>query len=65
MLGVVAVAASITPVGVGGCGDDDDDAELGTFERDSFPFTFAYPDGFEVRDDVSASQTLGGGADES
>lgn len=64
ILGVVAVAASITPVGLAGCGDDDDD-ELATFERDTFPFTFEYPDGFEVTDDVSASQTLGGGADES
>ena len=60
ILGVVAVAASITPVGLAGCGDDDDD-ELATFERDTFPFTFEYPDGFEVTDDVSASQTLGGG----
>jgi hypothetical protein len=65
MLGVVAVAASITPVGIVGCGGDDDDSELATFDRDSFPFTFEYPDGFEFTEDVRLSQTLGGGADES
>lgn len=33
-----------------------------TFERDTFPFTFEYPDGFEFIDDVSGSYTLGGGS---
>ena len=32
-----------------------------TFERDTFPFTFEYPDGFEFTDKVSASRQLGGG----
>jgi hypothetical protein len=61
MLRVVAVAAVITPVGIAGCGGDDDDSEPATFERDTFPFTFEYPDGFEFTDDVSAERQLGGG----
>jgi hypothetical protein len=61
MLRVVAVAAVITPVGIAGCGGADDDSEPATFERDTFPFTFEYPDEFEFTDDVSAEQQLGGG----
>jgi hypothetical protein len=44
----------------GGCGDDSD----GTFERDDFPFTFEYPDGFEERDDITVDQNLGANADQ-
>jgi hypothetical protein len=51
-------------VGIAGCGGDDDDSGPSTFESDTFPFTFEYPDGFEVTDDVSVSQQLGGVADE-
>ena len=61
----MAVAASITGVGIAGCGGDDEDSEHATFERDTFPFTFEYPEDFELIDDVNASQVLGGGADES
>jgi hypothetical protein len=64
MLGVRAVATSLAAVGIAGCGGDDDDSDPATFERDTFPFTFEYPDGFEVTDHVSTSKTLGGGADE-
>jgi hypothetical protein len=37
------------------CGSADDDSEPATFERDTFPFTFEYPDEFEFTDDVSAN----------
>lgn len=36
-----------------------------TFEREGFPFTFEYPDSFELTEDVSVAQTLGGGSDDS
>lgn len=61
MLRVVAVAAVIPPVGIVGCGGANDDSEPATFERETFPFTFEYPDEFEFTDDVSAEQQLGGG----
>jgi hypothetical protein len=49
------------------CGDDDDGGGDGnvTFEREGFPFTFEYPDSFELTEDVSVAQTLGGGSDDS
>jgi hypothetical protein len=62
MLRVVAVGAVITPVGIAGCASDDDDSEAATFARDTFPFTFEYPDEFEFTEDVSAEQQLGGDA---
>jgi hypothetical protein len=46
------------------CGDDDDDSGGGTFDREEFPFTFSYPDGFEVTEDVTVDQALGSQADE-
>jgi hypothetical protein len=68
MLRVVAVAAAITPIGIAGCASEADketiDAMVSTtttFVRDTFPFTFEYPDGFEFTDDVNVSRTLGGG----
>jgi hypothetical protein len=63
MLRVVAVGAVITPVGIVGCGGDDDDSEPATFAGDAFPFTFEYPDEFEFTEDVSAEQQLGGSDD--
>jgi hypothetical protein len=67
-LRVVAVAAAITAIGIAGCVNEADKETINamvsttmTFERDTFPFTFEYPDGFELTDDVSASEQLGGG----
>jgi hypothetical protein len=72
MLRVVAVTAAITPFGIAGCASEADKETINamvstttTFERDTFPFTFEYPDRFEFTDEFSASRTLGGGADES
>ena len=53
----IALAALVV-----GCGDDE--SEGGTFDREEFPFTFSYPAGFEVTDEVSLQQTLGAEADE-
>jgi hypothetical protein len=63
-LPTVALVATIALVALAGCGGDDDDSEPSIFESESFPFTFEYPDGFEVTDDVSISQELGVAADE-
>jgi hypothetical protein len=49
---------------LGGCGGDDDDSDGGTFDEEAFPFTFSYPDGFEVTEDVTVDQALGAQADE-
>lgn len=65
MLRLAAGAAGIIAVGIAGCSGDDDESGPATFQRDTFPFTFEYPDGFEFSDDVSTSQELGGGSDES
>jgi hypothetical protein len=72
MLRVVAVTAAITPIGITGCASEADKETINamvstttTFERDTFPFTFEYPDGFEFTDEWSASRTVGRGADES
>jgi hypothetical protein len=46
------------------CGDDDDSGGEGTFDREEFPFTFSYPEGFEVTEDVTVDQALGAQADE-
>ena len=43
------------------CGDGSDGG--GTFDESDFPFTFEYPDGFEVADDVTVDQELGAAAD--
>jgi hypothetical protein len=61
---MLPITACATAAGVVGCGGDDA-SEPATFGRDTFPFTFEYPEGFELVDDVSASQVVGGGADES
>jgi hypothetical protein len=72
MLRVVAVTAGITPIGIAGCASEADKETINamvstttTFERDMFPFTFEYPDGFEFTDEVSASRTPGRSSDES
>jgi hypothetical protein len=62
LLWTVAIAAILAAVGLAGCGGDDD--EPATFESGAFPFTFQYPGGFEVTDDVSVARQLGGAADE-
>jgi hypothetical protein len=64
VLWLVAIAATMATIGIAGCGGDDDDSGPSTFESDTFPFTFEYPDGFEVTEDVSISQELGGAVDE-
>jgi hypothetical protein len=58
-------ALLILPVlALAACGDDDDDSGGGTFDEEAFPFTFSYPDGFEVTEDVTVDQALGAQADE-
>jgi hypothetical protein len=59
-----ATLLALAVVGIAGCGGDDDDSGPSRFESDTFPFTFEYPDGFEVTDEVSLAQELGGAADE-
>ncbi len=43
------------------CGDDSGGG--GTFDESAFPFTFEYPDGFGVIEDVTIAQQLGAAAD--
>ena len=63
-LWTLALVATLAVVGPAGCGGDDDDSEPSTFESDTFPFTFEYPDGFEIAEDVGVSEELGGAVDE-
>jgi hypothetical protein len=42
------------------CGAEAD----GTFDRNEFPFTFSYPEGFEETEDVTIAQELGAAPDE-
>ena len=53
-------AVALGAIGLIACGD----SGPATFEEDGFPFTFEYPDGFEVSDDPTFSQNLGGESDE-
>jgi hypothetical protein len=58
---VLAALASLTlVVAIAACGGDED-ADVSTFERDDFPFTFQYPADFELTEDVSFSEALGDG----
>ena len=59
-------ALLVLPVLVLAAGGDDDDSGGGeeTFDREEFPFTFSYPEEFEVTEDVAIDQALGSQADE-
>jgi hypothetical protein len=59
----VAVVIAICAVpAFAACGDDGNGNA--TFEREGFPFTFEYPDSFELREDVTVGETLGGESDD-
>jgi Septum formation len=60
----VAVVLAICAVPAFAACRDDGDGNA-TFEREGFPFTFEYPDSFELREDVTVVETLGGESDES
>ena len=51
---VLAVAAGLS-LGLAACGNESDQV----FDRDGFPFTFEYPEGFEETDDVEIAQPVG------
>jgi hypothetical protein len=57
-LGVLAIGA----IGLVACGSDDSGPS--TFEEDGFPFTFEYPEDFELTEDITFDQSLGGASDE-
>jgi len=57
----LAAPLLLSALALSACGGDDDG---GTFDREEFPFTFDYPDGFEVTEDVTVDQALGAQADE-
>jgi hypothetical protein len=66
-LSVAATIAICAAPAFAACGDDDDGDGGGgnaTFERGGFPFTFEYPDSFELRENVTVAQTLGGEPDD-
>lgn len=58
MIGICAALA------LAACADEDDGGANATFEREGFPFTFEYPASFELAEDVTLAQTLGGESDE-
>ncbi len=53
------LVAALCALSIAACGDSGG----GTFDESDLPFTFEYPDGFEVADDVSVSEQLGAAAD--
>jgi hypothetical protein len=53
--------AALCALALVACGGDSEDG--GTFDQSDFPFTFEYPDGFQVTDDVTINRQLGNGAD--
>jgi hypothetical protein len=57
---IAALALCAFPLAA--CGDDDDGPS--TFQEEGFPFTFEYPGDFELTEDVSFDQSLGGSSDE-
>jgi hypothetical protein len=61
--GLVATLAALVVCAfvLAACGGDDGAA---TFEEEGFPFTFEYPGDFEVTEDISFDQSLGGSSDE-
>jgi Septum formation/Transposase IS116/IS110/IS902 family len=61
VLSVAVVIAICAVPAFAACGDDGDGGDgNATFEREGFPFTFEYPDSFELREDVTAGETVGG-----
>ena len=66
VLSVAVVIAICAVPAFAACGDDGDGGDgNATFEREGFPFTFEYPDSFELRENVTPAQTLGAESDES
>ena len=55
--------AALAVLTIGACGGTEGESD-GTFDRASFPFTFAYPDDFTETTDVTLEQQLGTAADE-
>jgi hypothetical protein len=62
-LGTLLILPALVLAACGG-GDDDSGGGEETFDREEFPFTFSYPEGFEVTEDVTVDQALGSQADE-
>lgn len=58
---MIAICAALA---FAACADEDDGGANATFEREGFPFTFEYPASFELAEDVTLAQTLGGESDE-
>lgn len=56
---LVALASGALVATIAACGGG---ADVSSFERDGFPFTFEYPTDFKQTEDVSFTHTLGGGA---
>jgi hypothetical protein len=61
--GTLIVSLCLSVAGLVACGGDDDGGD-GTFDREEFPFTFSYPEGFDETGDVTIDQALGAEADE-
>ena len=55
MKAAVPALSALAALAVAACGGESD----GTFDRDGFPFTFSYPEGFEETDDVDIAQPVG------
>jgi hypothetical protein len=58
---MIAICAALV---FAACADEADSGGNATFEREGFPFTFEYPDWFELAENATVSETLGGEADD-
>ena len=56
----LAVLAAAVALGACGGGSDTNSSEPATFQNGAYPFTFEYPNSFQLSENVTLNQNLGG-----
>jgi hypothetical protein len=60
VLGCLGVLGAALGLGACGGGSDAESSGPGTFQNHAYPFTFEYPSSFQLNDNVTLNQNLGG-----